>query len=221
MPEQSKADLLEIVGALRPGRRFTGFLHRWNQQPNENRDDGDNNEKFHERETGNSVASARGPARMGSVHDILLGSRILRRYEKTCERKWLSISKARNEGGDRRCQSLHDECDINFRKCGKILVARENRRSSHGDKGYTSGRRQPSHSALSRQFFGFPSIFGDRFDQNSAIFWINFGHSAFDRVHPFVGIHSLSRRSRRCQVKFHPRFPVGWQRVNWSKYAIS
>src|SRR5439155_27385786 len=43
------ADLLEVVGALRPAGGLAGRLDRWQQQGNEDRDDGDHHEKLDQR----------------------------------------------------------------------------------------------------------------------------------------------------------------------------
>jgi hypothetical protein len=49
--EYGQANLLEMIGTLRPPRRFTGCLNRRQQQGNENPNDGDHHQKFDERKT--------------------------------------------------------------------------------------------------------------------------------------------------------------------------
>jgi hypothetical protein len=41
-----QADLLQVIGALNPGRRRTHLLHGGQQQTNEDRDDGNNDKQF-------------------------------------------------------------------------------------------------------------------------------------------------------------------------------
>jgi hypothetical protein len=48
---QRKTILFHIVDTLHPTRRLTGGLHSGQKQGDENADNGDNDEKFDERET--------------------------------------------------------------------------------------------------------------------------------------------------------------------------
>jgi hypothetical protein len=48
---QAESDLLEIVRALRPPRRFAGCLDRRQEQGNQDADDRDHDQKLYERET--------------------------------------------------------------------------------------------------------------------------------------------------------------------------
>jgi hypothetical protein len=47
---QSQANLLEIVGALGPPRRFSGGLNCRKQEGNQDTNDGDHYQQFHQRE---------------------------------------------------------------------------------------------------------------------------------------------------------------------------
>jgi hypothetical protein len=54
--------LLEVAGALRPACRLAGALHRGKQEADEHRDDRDDDEQLHERETASCViAETRAP----------------------------------------------------------------------------------------------------------------------------------------------------------------
>jgi hypothetical protein len=46
----SRSELLEVVGAGRPPRSFSGLLDCWQKQADQNADDGDDDEKFNKRE---------------------------------------------------------------------------------------------------------------------------------------------------------------------------
>jgi len=46
------ADLFEVIRALGPRRRFANPLDCRQQEPDQNRDDGDDDQQFDERETG-------------------------------------------------------------------------------------------------------------------------------------------------------------------------
>ena len=52
MVRQSKANILEIVGTLRPPRGLARRLDRRKQQRHEDSDDGDHDEQFNKREAG-------------------------------------------------------------------------------------------------------------------------------------------------------------------------
>jgi hypothetical protein len=48
---QSQTELLEIIRASRPSGGFARTLHRREQQPDQDRDDGDHDQEFDQRET--------------------------------------------------------------------------------------------------------------------------------------------------------------------------
>jgi hypothetical protein len=57
------AQLLDVVGALRPASGFARRLHRWQQQCDQDTDDGDHDQQLNERE-GHS------PRLLACVHDM-------------------------------------------------------------------------------------------------------------------------------------------------------
>ena len=48
---QCQSDLLEVVFALRSASSFTSLLHGWQKQRDQNRDDGNDHQKFDECES--------------------------------------------------------------------------------------------------------------------------------------------------------------------------
>jgi len=57
---KSDAELLEVVAALRPPCGLAGTLHRWQQEGDEQADDGDDRQKFDQRETATAWLSMQG-----------------------------------------------------------------------------------------------------------------------------------------------------------------
>jgi hypothetical protein len=47
---QSQAELFEVVGTAGAVGRFAHLLHRWHQQPDQHRDDGDHHQQLDQRE---------------------------------------------------------------------------------------------------------------------------------------------------------------------------
>nr|WP_246106169.1 hypothetical protein [Rosistilla ulvae] len=46
-----QSELLQLIAALKPPRRFTRLLHRWQQQPNQYSNNGNDHQQFYESKT--------------------------------------------------------------------------------------------------------------------------------------------------------------------------